>query len=63
MNGEWFESIILYNDEDMIELYEEFPEWDRSLFDRVLNDNEYLCFLMIRPWDLFIIDQDYVIML
>ena len=63
VNGEWFESVILHSDEDMIELYEEYPEWDRSLFDRVLGESEYLCFLLVRPWDLFVIDTDYVIML
>ena len=63
VNGDWFESVILHDEDDVVELYEEYPEWDRNLFNRVLGESEYLCFLLIRPWDLFIIDTDYVILL
>lgn len=63
MEGKWFESVVLCNEEDQVELFEQFPEWNRALFDIKLKEDQYLCFMLIRPEDLFLIHQNYLVFL
>ena len=63
LDKQWFESVTLCNEEDQVELFEEFPEWNRALFDIKLKEDQHLCFLLIRPHDLFVVQQDYLIFL
>ena len=63
LNSKWFQGTVIHTYEDVAELFEEYPEWDRSLFTLKLEDHEFLCFLDMRPWDLFVIEDDYLIFL
>ena len=55
--------MVLCNEEDQIELFEEFPEWNRLLFNVKLKEDQYLCFLQIRPEDLFVVQQEFLVFL
>lgn len=63
VNSEWFEAVVLNTEAEIAKLYDEFPEWDRTLFDANLNKDEHLCFLRISPIDLFRIKRTYLIFL
>ena len=63
VNEEYFEAVVVHTEKEMLELYEDYPEWDRGLFGQRMGPGEYRCFLVIRPWNLFIAKENYIIFL
>lgn len=63
MNEEYFEAIVLHSGNDALELYEDFPEWNRKLIDEGVDEGEHLCFLMIRPWELLVVKDEFIVFL
>ena len=63
LKDEWFEGVAMSSEDEVMALHEEFPEWDRSLFENGLRlgRGKYLCFLVIRPWELLVIDVKKII--
>ena len=63
LHQEYFAGCVIKTPSDLMELYDEYPSWDKGLLGASVANNESHVILAIRPWELLILKHDKLIFL